>query len=165
MIREAGADPAARERFAADYRRPVLDFVRAHGIAAQDAEDLCHEVFVRLLRGEVLAKADAARGTLRSLLKTVARRTIIDWRRRQPPRHGPPVDVAGPEPDFDHHWQLHLTARAMEHLAAEKPQHYETLRAHLAGDPQPRQRLWLARTHLKTLLRCEEAKGFGDHRP
>ena len=160
-IREAGEDDReALERVAEEYRPPVLAFVRSRGIAAQDAEDVCQEVFVRLLGGKVLAKADAAKGRFRSLLLTVASRVIVDWRRKR--KHLPvedldPPDAVGQDPDFDRAWVLLLVERALEHLKDKGSPYYEVLRGHLSGHPQDRNRLWIARKKLVALVRHEVA--------
>ena len=84
VVHAAGArDPAALNRLAHEYRAPVLAFIQRRGIAADLAEDLCQDVFVRVLTRGVLTKASADRGTFRSLLCTVTVRVVQDWRRRQ----------------------------------------------------------------------------------
>lgn len=110
VVHAAGArDPDALDQFAREYRAPVIAFIRWRGITADVAEDLCHDVFVRVLTGGVLAKADADRGTFRSLLCTVTMRVIQDWRRRHKELPGEDLDPAAPTPDFDRAWALQLT--------------------------------------------------------
>lgn len=158
LVRDAGdRDPDALERFAAAYRVPVLRFLRGRGASAQECEDLCHEVFVRLLGGGVLAKADPQRGRFRALLCTVTKNVLIDWYRRRP---DPPVETAEPavpEPDFDRAWALHLVERAMERLHTENPTYYEDLRRHLDEEAVDRNRLWIARGKLAAYVRHEIA--------
>jgi hypothetical protein len=158
LVREAGTrEPEAMERFAEGYRAPVVAFLRGRGAPPQECEDLCHEVFVRLLRSDVLAKADPRRGHFRSLLATVALRVYLDWRRR---RTEPPVPLAEPEapaPDFDRAWALHLVERALERLKAESPSYYEDVRRHLDEAEVDRNRLWIARRKLTAFLRHEIA--------
>jgi DNA-directed RNA polymerase specialized sigma24 family protein len=93
-ISQAGAhDRAALEDFAQRYRAPILAYLRGRGFSGNDAEDLCQEVFVRVLQSGVLAKADRSRGRFRSLLLTVTTRVVQDRRRRRSdPRGRPPQE-------------------------------------------------------------------------
>lgn len=157
LVHEAGArDPDALERFARAYRAPVLDYIRRRTPAA-DGEDICQDVFVRLLAGGVLAKADAQKGSFRSLLRTVTQRVLIDWHRKR--RRVLPVEIepAAPEPDFDRAWAVHLTERALEALRRQSEGYYRVLAGHLAGEKQDRSKLWIARGKLKALVRREIA--------
>lgn len=157
LVHEAGArEPDALERFARSYRPPVLDYIRRRTPAA-DGEDICQDVFVRLLAGGVLAKADAQKGSFRSLLRTVTQRVIIDWHRKR--RRVLPVEIepAAPEPDFDRAWALHLAERALEALRERSEASHKVLVAHLAGEKQDRGKLWIARRKLKDLIRHEIA--------
>ena len=62
-IHRAGEqDSLALEHVAERYRQPVLEFVRRRGFQGSDAEDICQDVFLRVLQGGVLAKADRDRG-------------------------------------------------------------------------------------------------------
>ena len=67
-------DPAA---LYAEHRDDVLRFLRGRG-AGDDAEDLCQEVFVRVLRAPYVE-----RGNMRGWLRTVAVHILIDLRRQQ----------------------------------------------------------------------------------
>jgi RNA polymerase sigma-70 factor (ECF subfamily) len=158
LVRDAGArEPGALDRFAEGYRVPVVEFLRGRGAPPQECEDLCHEVFVRLLRSDLLAKADPRRGHFRSLLCTVTLRVLVDWFRRQPKATVALEDPAGPAPDFDRAWATHLVERAMERLRRESPTYFEDLRRHLDEEEVDRNRLWIARGKLAALLRHEIA--------
>jgi RNA polymerase sigma-70 factor (ECF subfamily) len=158
LVRDAGAfDPAALDRFADGYRTPVVEFLRGRGAPPQDCEDLCHEVFVRLLKGGVLAKADPQRGRFRSLLCTVTMHVLVDWHRRRPKPASELADPEAPAPDFDRVWALHLVERAMERLRADAPTYYEDLRKHLDEQEVDRNRLWIARKKLSAFVRHEIA--------
>jgi RNA polymerase sigma factor (sigma-70 family) len=158
LVRDAGAnDPDALQRFARDYRQPVLQYLRARGARREDAEDLCQEVFVRLLQSGILARADREKGTFRGLVKTITMRIHIDWLRRRKPATVEAVDPAAPEPDFDQAWALHLTERALARLAEQSPGYHEALQQHLDGKKVHRNRLWIARNKLRALLRREVA--------
>ena len=62
-IHQAGEqDTVALQDVAQRYRQPVLEFIRRRGFNGNDAEDICQDVFVRVLQGRVLAKADRQRG-------------------------------------------------------------------------------------------------------
>ena len=160
-IREAGeSDADALDAFARSYSTPVLSFVRSRGFVGQDAEDLCQEVFVRVLSGGVLAKADKARGRFRSLLRTVTLHTIQDRlrkRRPQPALDADPVDEQADE-SFDEGWAWHLTERALARLAAQGSPYHGVLVDHLRGEKQDRNKLWIARKKLTECIRREIAE-------
>lgn len=158
VVHAAGADdPAALDAFAREYSAPVTAFIRRRGIPADAAEDLCQDVFVRVLSGGVLAKADARRGTFRSLLCTVSVRVIQDWRRRHREVASEDIELATPEPDFNRDWVVHLTDRALRALKTTSPRAYEVVKGHLAGEKQDRNKLWIARRKLVALIRREIA--------
>ncbi|MFO0981951.1 MAG: sigma factor [Planctomycetota bacterium] len=157
-IREAGRnDPQALERFARQYQAAVLRFVRAKGFRGADADDVCQDVFVRLLSGSVLQRATQERGRFRGLLRSVAWHVIQDrWRQRR----DVPSEVIDPpasDPDFDREWVLELTERALGRLRAAGSGYYEVLRDHLHGQPQDRNKLWIARGKLIALIKHEVA--------
>lgn len=158
VVRAAGAqDPDAVTRIAEDYRAPILGFIRSRGIAGTQAEDLCHDVFVRLLAGGVLSKADANKGRFRTLLCTVTVRVIQDWSRRHREVPCDDLDFAVPPPAFDRLWVLHLVERAFKQLKATSPRSYEVLRSHLRQQAPDRNKLWIARRKLASLIRREIA--------
>lgn len=158
LVRDAGArEPLALERFAEGYRAPVLEFLRGRGTPPQECEDLCQEVFVRLLRGDVLRKADPTRGRFRALLCTVTMNVLVDAYRRRPRPSAELLDAAAPAADFDRAWALHLVERAMERLSAEAPTYYEDLRRHLDEQAVDRNRLWIARRKLSAFVKHEIA--------
>lgn len=160
-IHRAGdQDPDALDRFARRYRGAVLASLRSRGLAEADAEDLCHEVFVRLLSGDVLARADADRGRFRALLLTITRRVLVDrWRKRRDvftqDLEDRPAEIADDE--FDQQWAMILAERAVARLREQGPKHHAVLAAHLAGVPGDRKKLWVAREKLFSLMRQEVA--------
>jgi RNA polymerase sigma factor (sigma-70 family) len=157
-IHQAGAqDTVALADVAQRYRQPVLEFIRRRGFQAPDAEDLCHDVFLRVLKGGVLAKADRDRGRFRSLLLSVTVHVIQDRLRK---RRETPVEGLEPpqrETDFDEGWALHLTERAIQRLQEQGSPYYDVLEGHLAGQRQDRNKLWIARKKLAALIRQEVA--------
>jgi DNA-directed RNA polymerase specialized sigma24 family protein len=168
-IHKAGArDREAEAAFARAYRAPVLAFVRSRGFAAEDADDICQDVFVRVLSGRVLARADADRGRFRSLLLAVTSHVIQDrLRRRREPSAGD-TELVEPEaaerdPEFDRAWVLHLAERAMALLRESAPRHYAVIAGHLSGERQDRNKLWVARRRLVARIRDEIATTCASH--
>jgi hypothetical protein len=157
-IAKAGAsDAAALERFAHQYQAPVLQFVQAKGFRGGDADDVCQDIFLRLLSGKVLARATAARGRFRNLLLSVAVHVIQDRMRRRRETPTDDIELIEKDPDFDRAWTLELTGRAFERLRAQESPYYQVLEGHLAGIPQDRNKLWIARGKLVALIQHEVA--------
>lgn len=157
-IHQAGAwDQAALEEFAQRYRPAVLEFIESRGFHTANAEDLCQDVFLRILRGGVLAKADSTRGRFRSLLLAVTTHVIQDHLRKR--REIPVQDLEPPahEPDFDQTWAWHLAQRALERLCDDDSPYYNVLVEHLLGEKQDRNKLWIARRKLAAMIRQEVA--------
>ena len=160
-IRLAGdADSHALDAFASTYRPPMLSYIRSRGFSAGEAEDICQDAFVRILAGDVLAKADAARGRFRCLVLTVVVRTIQDRlrKRRKDEQSLGEHDPPDRDPDFDRQWVLHLSERALKRLRDQGSPYYEVLDKHLGGEPQDRKRLYNARKKLIALIRAEVAE-------
>ncbi len=158
-IRQAGElDTAALQDVAVRYRQPVLEYIRRRGFQGNDAEDLCQDVFVRVLQGGVLAKADRNRGRFRSLLLSVTMHVILDRLRKK--REIPVEDLEPPQREteaFDQVWALHLTERALERMRDEGSPYYDVLEGHLSGQSQNRNKLWIARKKLAAQIRREVA--------
>lgn len=153
----AGRDPAALDRLAQQYRPAIVAFIRRRGIDGGLAEDLCHDVFARVMSGDVLSKADAGRGRFRSLLCTITIRVIQDYNRRRADVPVGDVDAGALESDFDRIWALHLLDRGFQRLRENSPASYEVLCDHLAGGKPDRQKLWIARGKLVSFIRREIA--------
>jgi RNA polymerase sigma-70 factor (ECF subfamily) len=157
-IHQAGAqDSGALADVARRYRQPVLEFICRRGFQGADAEDLCHDVFLRVLKGGVLAKADRDRGRFRSLLLSVTVHVIQDRLRKR--REVPVEDLEPPqrESEFDEGWALHLTERALQRLQEQGSPYYDVLEGHLSGRRQDRNKLWIARRKLAAQVRQEVA--------
>jgi DNA-directed RNA polymerase specialized sigma24 family protein len=164
VVRAAGAgDQVALAQIAEEYRAPILSFIRSRGIDAPRAEDLCHDVFVRVLAGGVLAKADPDRGRFRTLLCTVTIRVLQDCSRRRQELPMDDLDPAAPAPAFDRLWTLYLVERAFRRLQSSSPRSYEVLRDHLEGRTPHRNKLWIARGKLSALIRQEIARTCRTH--
>jgi DNA-directed RNA polymerase specialized sigma24 family protein len=73
----------ALAEFCDNYRGPLLAFTRMSVARHQDAEDLLHGFFEKLLERNFLAMADPDRGRLRTFLLTCLKRHIADEYRRE----------------------------------------------------------------------------------
>lgn len=158
-IRQAGAnDRDALERVAEGYRAPILRFIAGKGFERGEAEDLTQDVFVRLLAGGVLERADAARGRFRSLLLSVAMHTVQDrWRKRREIPTEPEIEILDKDPGFDREWMVELVERALRRMQQEGSPYHPVLVGHLEGRKQNRNKLWIARKKLVAYLRHEVA--------
>lgn len=159
-IRQAGAmDERALDDFARQYRPAVLAYITHRGFDRTVAEDLCQEVFVRVLRSDLLTRADPDRGRFRTLMRTIAMRVATDHLRKR--REKPIEDVERTSPGgdtvFDQQWALHLIERAMHRLRDERSPYFDVLVEHLTGQHPDRNRLWHARKRLASYVRHEVA--------
>ena len=87
MVRRAGHGPAAEresalEDFCALYWEPLYGYARGRGLAPEDAQDAVQSFLVRLLREEILTRAEVERGRLRSFLLTALQNHLISAARR-----------------------------------------------------------------------------------
>lgn len=166
-IRRAGdSDSAAWERFASRYRPAVRAFLMQRRYSEAEADDIVQDVFVRLLGSPVLSGADPSKGRFRSLLLAVTRHALADRarKRREPTFETIEVAQRAERDDaFDRAWVLHLSHVAIEKLREEGSPYYEVLAGHIAGLPQERRRLWIARRKLISLIRHEIAMTCASH--
>ena len=148
----------ALEALCRSYWTPVYAYLRRHGKAYAEAQDLTQGFFAWLLQHEVIGAADRERGRFRSFLlgtlrhflsadrerSTAIKRgggsIVLSWEEFSPEqRHClEPVDAATPEDDFDRRWAVTVLERAMtrlrtEHEASGKAAEFD-LRALLLGD-------------------------------
>jgi DNA-directed RNA polymerase specialized sigma24 family protein len=131
-----------------------------------EADDIVQDVFVRLLGSPVLSGADPSKGRFRSLLLAVTRHALADRarKRREPTFETIEVAQRAERDDaFDRAWVLHLSHVAIEKLREEGSPYYEVLAGHIAGLPQERRRLWIARRKLISLIRHEIAMTCASH--
>lgn len=157
-IHQAAAwDQAALQEFAQRYRPAVLEFIESRGFHTANADDLCQDVFLRILRGGVLAKADSTRGRFRSLLLAVTTHVIQDHLRKRKEVSVQDLEPPARQRDFDNAWALHLTQRALDRLRDEDSPYYKVLADHLVGEKQDRNKLWIARGKLAAMIRQEVA--------
>lgn len=163
VLRAGRADaPEAGEalaRLCQTYWYPLYVQVRRRGHNAHDAQDLTQGFFARLLEGDLIARADPARGRFRSLVlmalknflsdereKTLAQKrgggralVSIDADAAEQRFHAEPVDDAAP-PDraFDRQWAVVLLGEVLgrleeEYRAAGKARPFAVLKQALTG--------------------------------
>lgn len=138
--RAGGGDVSALRDFALRYRPAVVAYCARRGMG-ESAEDVAQEVFLRLHRYGVLAKADASRGRFRGLLCSITRNAIRDHARAEAGRPHVPLgdqDVAAEaDEEFDREWAARLLDLAMGRLLEENRNYHDALRGFLLeGRPQ-----------------------------
>jgi RNA polymerase sigma factor (sigma-70 family) len=127
--------------FCSKYREPVLSFIRRQGFSPEDAEDLVQEVFLLIVRDDLLARAERARGRFRSFLLGVARNVVRNALRvRNASKRGggeapaslDAEDCAAGPPDeaFDRDWIRHMVSLAIDALARQSPRSHQALKMH-----------------------------------
>ena len=142
------------------YYGPVVAFVRNYGHTEDDARDLAHEFFARVLARQSLSGADPSRGRFRSYLLGALKHFLANQRARQltERRGGFAVhlplesqdatsgDIAVTElsnepPDraFDRDWALNVLERAIHQLKREfeasgRGKEFELLKLWLTGE-------------------------------
>ncbi len=85
---------AALERLCQTYWYPLYIYVRRRGYQPEDAQDLTQEFFARLLKHHWLAKADRARGRLRSFLLLAMKRFLAnEWDKVRAMKRGGGAEV------------------------------------------------------------------------
>jgi RNA polymerase sigma factor (sigma-70 family) len=83
-VRQGGeVRQAALEELCGLYWYPIYVFLRRHGYARHDAEDLTQGFFVKLLHDETFDAAKADKGRLRTFLLCSLDRHLADQQRRQ----------------------------------------------------------------------------------
>jgi RNA polymerase sigma-70 factor (ECF subfamily) len=118
------------------YHYPLYCFIRRRGLPHHDAQDALHDFFSKLIRTDALAKADSAKGRLRSFLATALHNFLLNRHRDQPGDSREPGPGCGwpqaeeryrheqfhhdetPERIFDRKWGCELLARAVRTLGA-----------------------------------------------
>jgi DNA-directed RNA polymerase specialized sigma24 family protein len=151
-------DPAGRAalaRICADYRAPVINFLRSRGYSPEGAEDLTQEFFFQLLSSAAWKRAERARGRFRAfLLGTLVHVLDHAREREQAAKRGGGLDVesldalmaSGIEPVpippdagriFDREWALNLVENALaavkEDFAGERGADFAVLKRFLPG--------------------------------
>ena len=141
----------AINEFVGKYRQPVLSFIRRKGYAEEDAEDLCQEVFLVLIKDNLLARAEQSRGRFRSFLLGVTQNVVRNARRlRTAAKRGGAaspvsldapvgddasmanfVEAGAPDDTFDRDWIHHLIQLALDVLERRHPRLHQVLKMHL----------------------------------
>ncbi|WP_406694572.1 sigma-70 family RNA polymerase sigma factor [Singulisphaera sp. Ch08] len=159
VLATRGESPEARHALrdlCEAYYGPVEAFVRRSRPGRDDARDLTHAFFAKLLEGNSLGGVERTRGRFRSYLLGAAKHFLADHadrsfaekrrggrapesfdpgpsRSRSAPQEQARFDVADPHgfpPDayFDHQWALTIVEKAMRDLQAESRTRGETTR-------------------------------------
>jgi RNA polymerase sigma factor (sigma-70 family) len=104
------------------YWRPIFAFICRRGHSISDAQDLTQEFFVHLLNGNLLSRADPARGRFRSLLRKALQNFLIDayHKRRTQKRGGQKRFVSWDDWMADAPSHLSLPTEAIESWPAER---------------------------------------------
>ena len=162
----AAGDPQRKEAQSAlvslceSYWYPLYAYLRRRGYAADRAQDLTQEFFVRLLEGRYLDRADPETGRFRSFLLTSLKFFVADEedRDRAQKRGGgaivplefssgeeryqrEPAHGETPERIFERRWALSVIDRVVEKLRDEFAQqgrleHFERLKVFLLGQSE-----------------------------
>jgi RNA polymerase sigma-70 factor (ECF subfamily) len=151
-----------------NYRYPLYAYLRRHGYAADRAQDLTQEFFVRVLEGRNLGRANPAKGRFRSFLLASLKFFVADEedRHRARKRGGgtvvplefssgeeryqrEPVHDETPERIFERRWALSVIDRVVERVRIEfvhhgRPERFER-RYSFSVTPTRRMPLWLAK--------------------
>jgi RNA polymerase sigma factor (sigma-70 family) len=142
------------------YWYPLYAYLRRRGYAAEQAQDLTQEFFIRLLEGRYLDRVDPEKGRFRSFILTSLKFFVADEgdRGRAQKRGGgavvslefstgeerylrEPAHVETPERIFERRWALSVLDRVVESLRSEfvqhgRPEHFERLKVYLLGQPE-----------------------------
>ncbi len=73
----------ALETLCKSYRLPLYCFARKWGLDPDDSNDVVQEFLAEVVRRDTFAKADHAKGRLRTFLLLNLRQKIADWQRRE----------------------------------------------------------------------------------
>jgi DNA-directed RNA polymerase specialized sigma24 family protein len=155
-------DPESSEALAGlceKYWYPLYAYIRKRGYAAEHAQDLTQEFFLRLLEKQYIGRADRNKGRFRSFLLSSLTYFLCDEadRRKALKRGGSvailpfeihdgeemfrrePVHNETPEKLFERRWALALLERGMTRLREEfliggDPVQFDLLKPFLVGD-------------------------------
>lgn len=150
QIERAGSgDQDALSQIVERYRDPVFRFIHSKGLGKEDADDLTQEVFLRILRLDILKRADQSRGRFRSMLLTVTENVINSgWTREKAQKRGggatrrsiEDVDIPeevltrhSTEDTFDAGWAKNLLQLALHRIKEKHGQYHEAISLSLEG--------------------------------
>ncbi len=140
-IRQAKmGEPEAVERILKKYREPVVAFIRGRGHSPEDAEDLAQDVFLVIVRDDLLAKAERERGRFRDFLRGVVKNVLANAGRvRRAAKRGAgaeplPLDEVLGDPEareqdeaFDSEWIRNLVALSLDRLRESDERYHRAL--------------------------------------
>jgi len=148
------ADSTSWNEFYRLYRRLIFGFARRAGLSDADAEEVTQDVFQRVSETIHKFDPDPAKGKFRNWLLTLTRWRIADkFAARSPaekqlpslrPAGEPRTATVERIPDgaeldavWEHEWQEHVLAAALERLARRvPPQHYQAFELYARrGEP------------------------------
>ena len=159
----AAGDPHRKEARSAlvslceNYWYPLYAYLRRRGYAADQAQDLTQDFFIRILEGRYLDRADPEKGRFRSFLLTSLKFFVADEedRQRAHKRGGgavvslefasgeeryqrEPAHDETPERIFERRWALSVLDQVVEKLRTEfvrhgRPEHFDQLKVFLLG--------------------------------
>src|ERR1700674_632158 len=159
----AAGDPHRKEARSAlvalceNYWYPLYAYLRRRGYAADQAQDLTQDFFIRVLEGRYLDRADPEKGRFRSFILTSLKFFAADEedRQRAHKRGGgvvlplefssgedryqrEPAHDETPERIFERRWALSVLDRVVEKLGNEfvhhvGPEHFERVKSFLLG--------------------------------
>lgn len=159
----AAGDPHRKEAQSAlvalceNYWYPLYAYLRRRGYAADQAQDLTQDFFIRVLEGRYLDRVDPEKGRFRSFLLTSLKFFVADEqdRRRAHKRGGgavvslefpsgeeryqrEPAHDETPERLFERRWALSVLDQVVEKLRTEfvrhgRPEHFDQLKVFLLG--------------------------------
>ena len=139
------------------YWRPIFAFICRRGYSVPDAQDLTQDFLLMVLEGDLLKRANPARGRFRSLLLKALQNSLTDdtIRKRARKRGGgalvplefssgeeryqrEPAHDETPERIFQRRWALAVLDRVVERLRNEfvrhgRPEHFQRLKVFLLG--------------------------------
>jgi RNA polymerase sigma-70 factor (ECF subfamily) len=127
---------AALETLCRTYWPPIYAFVRHRGYPQHDAQDITQDFFLRLLRGNLIARADPEIGRFRSFLLVSLKRFLADgWDKARTLKRGggktvvsldelqaeerwlgEPAADTSPEASYDSRWAMTLLDGALRRL-------------------------------------------------
>ncbi len=111
---------AEQTRLYTEYRGRVLGYIRARVSSREDAEDLCEDVFLKILRAS--GSYDGEKSAPGTWIYAITRNTVIDYFRRTRSAEELPEDLAEEELPEDGLLQTELLeslAKALERLPGE----------------------------------------------
>ena len=154
VARAKGESPAARAALSElcdIYYAPVFAFI-SRWSNRDDARDLTHEFFSRLLAKNSVARADPERGRFRNFLFSAAKNFVFETHAKEgSQKRGGKIEhlaldklsvsdeaIAAPDVEFDRAWACAVLDRAVSNLRQEmdekgKASTFEALRSSLVG--------------------------------